>query len=193
MQPLSIRGASKAQSLQAVSKPNLSRFSPFHFQKPNYRLHAPPPPPFPLGPPGWTPESERTVPPRSHKRVEGQGEEGEGEGAGSHLRGSPEKQIVRRQPGSSVPGTLYSETRLRAKLAPGKFGDKLGIRGGGTWQQVGASQRGSRPLNTVAAGRSLAFSSSGAPRMIRAGQGRGRPCVSPGSKSQTKGERACST
>lgn len=193
MQPLSIRGASTAQSLQAVSKPNLSLLSS---PPPETKLQTTRPAPASLsaGPSRLDPGVRAHSPPPPHKRIEGQGEEqGKGEGAGSHLRGSPEKQIVRSQPGSSVPGTLYSETRLKGKLAPGKFGDKLGIRGGGTWQQVGASQRGSRPLNTVAAGWSLAFSSSGAPRMIRAGQGKGRPCVSAGSKSQTKGERACST
>jgi hypothetical protein len=83
-----------------------------------------------------------------------------------------------------------SETRLRFGSALRKFSERPDTGGGDTWQQVGASQRAGSPPNTIGTGRSLAFSSSGSPRMIREEQGRGGPCVPPESESRTKGERA---
>lgn len=53
--------------------------------------------------------------------------------------------------------------------------------GGGAFQSAGC------PSSTVGAGRSVAFSSFGAPCMIRAEQGRDRPCLPPVSRGPDEG------
>lgn len=56
---------------------------------------------------------------------------------------------------------------------------------GSRWK---AFQRAGRPSTTSGAGRSVAFSSFGAPCMIRAEQGRDRPCLPPASRGRDEGQ-----
>ena len=116
------------------------------------------------------PRRHSAQPPR--KRAEGQGKDGEKGKARALTSENPERSTE--SVASLGPLSLGYSTFLRDGLASGKFGERLGIRGSSTWQQVGASQRGGRTLNDVAADWSLALSSSGAPRMIRAGVGWGQ-------------------
>lgn len=193
MQPLPIRGESTAQSPQALSKSlKLTSLRSFPSTSGNQTTDSQPipspPAPSTLGPPGRTPGSESSA---AWKRAEERGKERGEKGRRGLSPSRIPKEADSRPPAWVLrPRDTRSEMRLRDRLAPGKFGDRLGNPRCGTWQQVGASQTGGRTLNVVAAGWSLALSSSGAPRMIRAGQSRSRPCVPPGAGSRTKGERA---
>lgn len=190
MQPLPIRGESTTQSPQALSK-SLTSLPSLPSTSGNQTTDSQPIA-TPHLPPRWAlravPRGRRAQPPGKGRRNREKNRE-KGAGAGSHLRGSREKHIVGSQPGCSVPGTLAQKCDSETGWHP----ESLTIDWVSEARHMaagGASQRGGRTLSAAAAGRSLALSSSGAPRMIRAGQSRSRPCVPPGSGSRTKGERA---